>query len=154
VKNLPKAFIGLMIFSLASVAIALSAPITLELSGGSVIKGDLVSWNGQQAVVKAEFGSMTFRRDQLSQATIQRLELLSGDPQKPSGAYLRFRGDSRKPAKGQGCAQATTPNRCDCAVPTACGYKQRGGTPRNLLHIERLSANWPVLHNQFHRQAA
>ena len=25
---------------------------------------------------------MTFRRDQLSQATIQRLELLSGDPQK------------------------------------------------------------------------
>ena len=48
--------------------------------GGSVIEGDLISWNGQQAVVKAEFGSMTFRRNQLSQATIQRLELLSGDP--------------------------------------------------------------------------
>ncbi len=47
-----------------------------------MIKGDLVSWNGQQAVVKAEFGSMSFRRDQLSQATIQKLELLSGDPQK------------------------------------------------------------------------
>jgi hypothetical protein len=63
-------------------ATAMPAPITLELSAGSVIKGDLVSWNGQQAVVKAEFGSMTFRRDQLNQATIQGLELLSGDPQK------------------------------------------------------------------------
>jgi hypothetical protein len=78
----PKAFVGLMIFLLASLATALSASITLELSAGSVIKGDLVSWNGQQAVVKAEFGSMTLRRDQLSLATIQRLELLSGGPQK------------------------------------------------------------------------
>jgi hypothetical protein len=78
----PKASVGLMIFLLASLATALSAPITLELSAGSVIKGDLVSWNGQQAVVKAEFGSMTFKRDQLNLATIQRLELLSGDPQK------------------------------------------------------------------------
>ena len=55
--------------------------ITLELSGGSVIKGDLISWNGQQAVVKSELGSMTFKRDQLNQVTIQRLDLLSGDPQ-------------------------------------------------------------------------
>ena len=47
-----------------------------------MIKGDLISWNGQQAVVKAEFGSLTFKRDQLSQATLQRLELLSEDPQK------------------------------------------------------------------------
>ncbi len=61
---------------------ALSGPITLELDGGSVIKGDLISWDGQQAVVKAEFGSITFKRDQLSQVTLQRLELLSGDPQK------------------------------------------------------------------------
>jgi hypothetical protein len=43
----------------------------LELTGGSVIKGDLVSWNGQQAVVKAEFGSLTFKREQLSHATLQ-----------------------------------------------------------------------------------
>src|SRR4029077_8691121 len=78
----PKAFVGLMIFLLASPATALSTPITLGLSAGSVIKGDLVSWNGQQAVVKAEFGSMTFKRDHLNLATIQRLELLSGDPQK------------------------------------------------------------------------
>ena len=76
------AFVRMILLLLVSVATALSAPVTLELSGGSVIKGDLVSWNGQQAVVKAEFGPMTFRRDQLSQATIQRLELLSGDPQK------------------------------------------------------------------------
>jgi cell shape-determining protein MreC len=79
----PKFFPSVTILVLlASVATGLAAPITLELTGGSVIKGDLASWNGQQAVVKAEFGSMTFRRDQLSQATIQRLELLSGDPQK------------------------------------------------------------------------
>jgi hypothetical protein len=75
-------FVRLIVLLLAGVATGLSAPITLELNGGSVIKGDLVSWNGQQAVVKAESGSMTLRRDQLSQATIQRLELLSGDPQK------------------------------------------------------------------------
>ena len=66
---------------LVTMACCRAAPITLELSAGSVIKGDLVSWNGQQAVVKAEFGSLTFRRDQLNQATIQRLQLLSEDPQ-------------------------------------------------------------------------
>jgi hypothetical protein len=71
-----------VIFLLASLAAALAAPITLELSAGSVIKGDLVSWNGQQTVFRAEFGSMTFKRDQLNLATIQMLELLSGDPQK------------------------------------------------------------------------
>ena len=81
-ENPPMAFMRLILLLLASIASVLSAPISLELSGGSVIKGDLISWNGQQAVVKAEFGSMTFRRDQLSQATIQTLELLSGDPQK------------------------------------------------------------------------
>ena len=78
----PMAFVRMVFLLMGSVATALCAPVTLELSGGSVIKGDLVSWNGQQAVVKAEFGSMTFRRDQFSPATIQRLELLSGDPQK------------------------------------------------------------------------
>ena len=66
----------------AVVSLAHAAPFTLELTGGSVIKGDLVSWNGQQAVVKAEFGSLTFKREQLSRATLQRLDLLSGDPQK------------------------------------------------------------------------
>ena len=67
---------------LLSVSTAFCAPITLELTDGSIIKGDLVSWNGQQAFVKAKFGSLTFQREQLSQATLQRLDLLSGDPQK------------------------------------------------------------------------
>jgi hypothetical protein len=78
----PKVFVRTIFLLLISAATALCAPVTLELSAGSVIKGDLVSWNGQQAVVKAEFGSMTFKCDQLNLATIQRLELLSGDPQK------------------------------------------------------------------------
>ena len=47
--------------------------------GGSVIEGDLISWNGQQAVVKAEFGSMTFRRNQLSQPRFKDWNSL-GDP--------------------------------------------------------------------------
>jgi hypothetical protein len=80
----PGAFVRVILVLLASIAAALAAPITLELSGGSVIKGDLISWNGQQAVVKAEVGSMTLKRDQLSPGTIRRLELLSGDPQKLS----------------------------------------------------------------------
>ncbi len=70
--------IALLLVSATSV---LCAPITLELTGGSAIKGDLVSWNGQQAIVKAEFGSLTFKREQLSQTTLQKLEL-TGDLQK------------------------------------------------------------------------
>jgi outer membrane murein-binding lipoprotein Lpp len=72
----------LIVFLLATTIGSRSAPMNLELTGGSVIKGDLLSWNGQQAVVKAEYGSLTFKREQLSQATLQRLDLLSGDPQK------------------------------------------------------------------------
>ena len=78
----PTVAVSLMALLLVSIGNTLSAPIPVELTGGSVIKGDLVSWNGQQAVVKAEFGSLTFKREQLSQATLQRLDLLSGDPQK------------------------------------------------------------------------
>ena len=73
---------ALFLLLVVSAVTVFCAPITLELLGGSVIKGDLVSWNGQQAVVKAEFGSLTFKREQLSQGTLQRLDLLSGDPQK------------------------------------------------------------------------
>ena len=61
------AIAGLFAHSLAMVANALSTPITLELTGGN-------SWNGQQAVIKAEFGSL---RRELSQATLQCLDLLS-----------------------------------------------------------------------------
>ena len=56
----PKGFVTLIVFLIVGVATALSGPSALELTGGSVIKGDLVSWNSQQAVIKAEFGSLTF----------------------------------------------------------------------------------------------
>ena len=55
---------ALFLLLVVSAVTAFCAPITLELLGGSLIKGDLVSWNGQQAVVKAEFGSLTFKREQ------------------------------------------------------------------------------------------
>ena len=38
-----------IVLLLASVATALSSPISLELSGGSVIKGDLISWIGPES---------------------------------------------------------------------------------------------------------
>jgi hypothetical protein len=85
---IPRVPLGLFLSLIVSAGVALCAPIALELTGGSVIKGDLVSWNGQQAVVKAEFGSLTFKREQLSQATIQRLDLLSGDPQKLAAEWF------------------------------------------------------------------
>ena len=43
--------VALFVLLAASAVTTFCAPITLELTGGSVIKGDLVSWNGQQALV-------------------------------------------------------------------------------------------------------
>ena len=63
-------------------ATAHAAPVSLELSGGSVINGELISWNGKEAQVKAEFGTTTLKREQLSQKALDRLDLQSGDPQK------------------------------------------------------------------------
>ncbi len=63
-------------------ASAQAAPVTIELNGGSVINGELLSWNGREAQVKAEFGTMTVKREQLSPKALERLELQSGDPQK------------------------------------------------------------------------
>jgi hypothetical protein len=59
-----------------------AAPVSLELSGGSVINDELISWNGKEAQVKAEFGTTTLKREQLSQKALDRLDLQSGDPQK------------------------------------------------------------------------
>ena len=59
-----------------------AAPISIELTGGSVINGELISWNGKEAQVKAEFGTTTLKREQLSQKALDRLDLQSGDPQK------------------------------------------------------------------------
>jgi len=56
-----------------------ASPITLELKGGSTIRGEVLSWDGQTVAVKAEFGTMSFKRDQLSEKTVQTLLLASGD---------------------------------------------------------------------------
>jgi len=67
---------------LGILATAHAAPISVELNGGSVINGELVSWNGKEIQIKSEVGSMTLKREQLSQKTLDRLDLQSGDPQK------------------------------------------------------------------------
>ena len=102
----PRAAVVLLAVLLVGVTPILCAPITLELAGGNVIKGDLISWNGQQAVIKAEFGSLTFKREQLSQATLQRLDLLSGDPQKLVARSPSSNG--REPSKGQRSIEGTS----------------------------------------------
>lgn len=63
-------------------ATANASPISIELSGGSVINGELISWNGNEVQIKAEFGTMTLKREQLSKKSLDRMDLLSGDPQK------------------------------------------------------------------------
>ena len=118
---------------LASVATVLSAPIALELSGGSVIKGDLVSWNGEQAVVKAEFGSMTFRRDQLNQATIQRLELLSEDPQKLLARISELEATVESLRKDNAALRQQLQTAGDCEVPAAWGFISKRWPPAQPL---------------------
>jgi hypothetical protein len=87
--------VRIIVFFVACEKAALYVPMFLELSGGGVIKGDLLSSDNQQAVVKAEFEWRTFRRDHLNQATIQRLELFSRDPEKlPTRILPRFRHSS------------------------------------------------------------
>lgn len=56
-----------------------ASPVTLELKSGSKIKGDLVSWDGQQATVKADFGEVKLSKAQLSQEALSELALSSGD---------------------------------------------------------------------------
>ncbi len=56
-----------------------AAPITLELKSGSTIKGDLISWNGEQALIKAEFGEVKLSKAQLSTQALSELALSSGD---------------------------------------------------------------------------
>ena len=56
-----------------------AAPVTLELKSGSTIKGDLISWNGEQALIKAEFGEIKLSKAQLSTQALSELALSSGD---------------------------------------------------------------------------
>jgi hypothetical protein len=79
--ELSNAFVRILLLLLVSAVTAFCGSVTLELSGGSIIRGELISWDGQQAFVKAEFGLVQFKRDQLSPATIDRLEFLSKDRQ-------------------------------------------------------------------------
>jgi hypothetical protein len=77
---------------------------------------------------------MRLRRDQLSQGTIRRLELLSGDPQKLLERNSRARSYCREPAIGQCCAEVTTSSRDTCTAPLACaGCEQRSGATCKLL---------------------
>jgi hypothetical protein len=94
---------------------------------------------------------MAFRRDQLSQATIQRLELLSGDPQKLLARISELRSYSRESAKGQRGFETTCPSRHGCAIPAAWSRDRQSSYARELLCVERLSADRSVLYHQFHR---
>ncbi len=69
--------IAAVVLSLQSLAAA--SPITLELKSGSTIKGELVSWNGEQATVKADFGEVKLSKAQLSSSALSELALSSGD---------------------------------------------------------------------------
>lgn len=60
-------------------AVVCAGPIALELKSGSKIKGELVRWDGEQAVVKAEFGEVKLSKAQLSQEALSELALSSGD---------------------------------------------------------------------------
>lgn len=59
--------------------LATASPVTLELKSGSKIKGDLVSWDGERATVKADFGEVKLSKAQLSQESLAELALSSGD---------------------------------------------------------------------------
>jgi hypothetical protein len=126
---------------IVGVATALSGPIALELTGGSVIKGDLVSWNGQQAVVKAEFGSLTFKHEQLSQATLQRLDLLSGDPQKQLVARIAELEATVDSLRRDNAARLEAATRSQPTAPTS--HRRTGTEYRKFLHFNHLGADWP-----------
>jgi hypothetical protein len=72
--------LAVIVFVALAVAPFLSAgPITLELKSGSKIKGELVSWDGEQATVKADFGEVKLSKTQLSEDALSELSLSSGD---------------------------------------------------------------------------
>lgn len=82
--RLPRTMKNVLFLLLGSLLLATAnaAPISVELKGGSVINGDLISWDGQEVQVKAEFGIVKFKKDAISPKTLESLELKSGDPQK------------------------------------------------------------------------
>jgi hypothetical protein len=112
-------------------ATAHAAPVSIELSGGSVINGELLSWNGKEAQVKAEFGTMTLKREQLSQKALDRLDLQSGDPQKLAAkvseleaTVASLRRDNAALRQQLAQAPASQP-----ATPTSSGAASRPSAP-------------------------
>ena len=127
---------------LISVSTAFCAPIALELTGGSVIKGDLVSWNG----------SLTFKREQLSRATLQRLELLSGDPHKLAARVAELEAIVENLRKDNAALrqqlQAATAARLAPPAPAPIN-----ASPRHFVDSQHPGAKWLVLYGQLHWQA-
>ena len=78
-------------------ALAISKPIETVFESMSLSSGGL----HQQAVVRAEFGSLTFKREQLSQAAPQRLDFLTGDPQKLAAKIVEQRVPGRVPQRAR-----------------------------------------------------
>ena len=65
--------------AIAATGTLCASAITLELKSGSKIKGELVSWDGEQATVKADFGEVKLSKTQLSEDALSELSLSSGD---------------------------------------------------------------------------
>jgi hypothetical protein len=110
-----------------------AAPISIELTGGSVINGDLISWDGNEVQIKAEFGTLKFKKDTLSTKTLERLDLQSGDPQKVAAKIAELeatvaslRRDNA--ALRQQLAQATAQGAPTTVAPTS-GVTSRSSAP-------------------------
>jgi hypothetical protein len=74
-----KLSVALVVASASLAATIFASPVTLELKSGSKIKGELVSWDGERATVKADFGEVKLSKAQLSQQSLSELSLSSGD---------------------------------------------------------------------------
>lgn len=78
-KTLLRSALPVFVFLIFTTGKVLATPITLELSGGSNITGELIKWDGQNATIKAEFGEVVLKKEQISQKSLQNLALSSGD---------------------------------------------------------------------------
>ncbi len=65
-------------FAALQIVVAAS-PVTLELKSGSKITGELVSWDGDKATVKADFGDVVLTKSQLTGQALSELTASSGD---------------------------------------------------------------------------
>jgi hypothetical protein len=68
-----------LVFSIGLILSATATPITIELQSGSRIKCELVDWDGENATIKTEFGTLTLSKSQLSESSLQSLAVSSED---------------------------------------------------------------------------